>query len=161
MTELTGLDKGFVRRAGGRIEIGAYLRVVFREQGVDLARRDVGDFGSGMGAVGQDAGFRARERNRPAAERIDRHRNERDRRLLASRQQNIQLPLLRLRRGLTRELDQVISHSRHRGNDGHDSATLLLGLENFARDIPDALGRPDRGAAVFLDDQAHGAVGTE
>jgi carboxypeptidase C (cathepsin A) len=33
VTELTGLDKTFVRRAGGRIEIGAYLREVFREQG--------------------------------------------------------------------------------------------------------------------------------
>ncbi|HYT75664.1 MAG TPA: hypothetical protein VEL79_12995, partial [Vicinamibacterales bacterium] len=33
VAELTGLDKGFVRRAGGRIEIGAYLREVFREEG--------------------------------------------------------------------------------------------------------------------------------
>jgi len=33
VTELTGLDKTFVRRAGGRIEIGAYLREAFREQG--------------------------------------------------------------------------------------------------------------------------------
>jgi carboxypeptidase C (cathepsin A) len=33
VTELTGLDKNFVRRSGGRIEIGAYLREVFREQG--------------------------------------------------------------------------------------------------------------------------------
>jgi carboxypeptidase C (cathepsin A) len=33
VTELTGLEKEFVRRAGGRIEIGAYLREVFREQG--------------------------------------------------------------------------------------------------------------------------------
>jgi carboxypeptidase C (cathepsin A) len=33
VTELTGLDKAFVRRSGGRIEIGAYLREVFREQG--------------------------------------------------------------------------------------------------------------------------------
>ena len=33
VTELTGLDKTFVRRAGGRVEIGAYLREVFREQG--------------------------------------------------------------------------------------------------------------------------------
>jgi carboxypeptidase C (cathepsin A) len=30
---LTGLDETFVRRAGGRIEIGAYLREVYREQG--------------------------------------------------------------------------------------------------------------------------------
>ncbi len=33
VTELTGLDKTFVRRSGGRIDIGAYLREVFREQG--------------------------------------------------------------------------------------------------------------------------------
>lgn len=33
VTELTGLDKAFVRRAGGRIEIGAFLREVHREQG--------------------------------------------------------------------------------------------------------------------------------
>lgn len=32
VTELTGLDRTFVRRSGGRIEIGAYLREVFREQ---------------------------------------------------------------------------------------------------------------------------------
>lgn len=33
VSQLTGLDKSFVRRAGGRIEIGAYLREEFREQG--------------------------------------------------------------------------------------------------------------------------------
>ncbi len=33
VTDLTGLDENFVRRAGGRIEIGAYLREVAREQG--------------------------------------------------------------------------------------------------------------------------------
>ncbi|HUR35228.1 MAG TPA: hypothetical protein VM032_15600 [Vicinamibacterales bacterium] len=33
VTALTGLDPVFVRRAGGRIEIGAYLREVYREQG--------------------------------------------------------------------------------------------------------------------------------
>ncbi|HEX5474490.1 MAG TPA: hypothetical protein VFX12_07520 [Vicinamibacterales bacterium] len=33
VTELTGLDESFVRRAGGRIEIGAFLREVEREQG--------------------------------------------------------------------------------------------------------------------------------
>jgi carboxypeptidase C (cathepsin A) len=33
VTEMTGLEPEFVRRAGGRIEIGAYLREVFREQG--------------------------------------------------------------------------------------------------------------------------------
>ena len=30
---MTGLEEEFVRRAGGRLEIGAYLREVFREQG--------------------------------------------------------------------------------------------------------------------------------
>jgi carboxypeptidase C (cathepsin A) len=33
VAELTGLDKAFVRRSGGRIEIGAYLREAFREKG--------------------------------------------------------------------------------------------------------------------------------
>jgi carboxypeptidase C (cathepsin A) len=33
VTEMTGLEEEFVRRAGGRLEIGAYLREVFREQG--------------------------------------------------------------------------------------------------------------------------------
>ena len=33
VTEMTGLEEEFVRRAGGRMEIGAYLREVFREQG--------------------------------------------------------------------------------------------------------------------------------
>jgi carboxypeptidase C (cathepsin A) len=33
VTELTGLDEAFVRRAGGRVEIGAFLREVAREGG--------------------------------------------------------------------------------------------------------------------------------
>ncbi|MDR3701981.1 MAG: peptidase S10 [Candidatus Sulfopaludibacter sp.] len=33
VTQMTGLEPEFVRRAGGRLEIGAYLREVFREQG--------------------------------------------------------------------------------------------------------------------------------
>ncbi len=33
VTEMTGLEAEFVRRAGGRLEIGAYLREVFRESG--------------------------------------------------------------------------------------------------------------------------------
>ena len=33
LTEMTGLEQQFVQRSGGRLEIGAYLREVFREQG--------------------------------------------------------------------------------------------------------------------------------
>ena len=33
VTQMTGLEAEFVRRAGGRLETGAYLREVFREQG--------------------------------------------------------------------------------------------------------------------------------
>jgi len=33
VTEMTGLEEEFVRRAGGRLEIGPYLREVFRESG--------------------------------------------------------------------------------------------------------------------------------
>jgi carboxypeptidase C (cathepsin A) len=33
VTEMTGLEEEFVKRSGGRLEIGAYLREVFRESG--------------------------------------------------------------------------------------------------------------------------------
>jgi carboxypeptidase C (cathepsin A) len=33
VTELTGLEEQFVRRSGGRLDVGAYLREVFRERG--------------------------------------------------------------------------------------------------------------------------------
>jgi len=33
VTDMTGLELEFVRRSGGRLEIGAYLREIFREQG--------------------------------------------------------------------------------------------------------------------------------
>ena len=33
VTEMTGLEEEFVRRAGGRLDIGAYLREVYREEG--------------------------------------------------------------------------------------------------------------------------------
>ncbi len=33
VTQMTGLEEQFVRRSGGRLEIGAYLREVFRERG--------------------------------------------------------------------------------------------------------------------------------
>ncbi|HEX3879709.1 MAG TPA: peptidase S10, partial [Bryobacteraceae bacterium] len=33
VTQMTGLEEEFVRRSGGRLEIGAYLREVFRESG--------------------------------------------------------------------------------------------------------------------------------
>ncbi len=33
VTEITGLEEEFVRRSGGRLETGAYLREVFRERG--------------------------------------------------------------------------------------------------------------------------------
>src|SRR6202012_4628568 len=33
VTEMTGLDPEFVKRSGGRLETGAYLREVFREEG--------------------------------------------------------------------------------------------------------------------------------
>jgi hypothetical protein len=57
------------------------------------------------------------------------------------------------------EFDQFIRHAGHRGDHGHNLATLLLRLEQTARDIADALGRSDGGPAIFLHDQAHGEAG--
>ncbi len=70
--------------------------VIFREQRVDLSRRDVGDLRAGMGAIGQDAGFGAGQRNRLPAERVDRHGGERDCRLFAGGEQHVHLALRRV-----------------------------------------------------------------
>ena len=112
-----------------------------------------------MGAVGENAGFRAGQRYRFSAEGIDRHGGQGNGGEFAGGEQGIELPLGRLGRSLARELDQVIGHARHRGNHADDFAAFLLRREEPPRDIADALRRSNRSAAVLLNDQAHGKAG--
>ena len=130
-----------------------FLEVVFH-----LPRGDVGDLGFRVDAACDDAGLRAGERDRLAAERIDRHRGEGDRGLLAGGEEHIHLALGRAARNLAGELDQAIRHPRHRRNHHHHRVPLPLRGEDPPRHIHDPLGIADGSAAEFLDDQCHGKI---
>ncbi len=121
-------------------------------------RADVGDLGAGMAAIGQDARFCAGQRDRLTAERVHGHRGERDGGLFAGGEEHVEFALGGLRRGFAGELDQVVGHAGHGGNDGDDAAIVTLRFEQALRHFPDALRIADGGAAVFLHDQAHAAL---
>ena len=53
-------------------------------------------------------------------------------------------------------LDEVIRDAGHGGDHGDNGMAGLLRGDDAAGDIEDALGGADGGAAVFLDDDAHG-----
>ncbi len=92
------------------------------------------------------------------AHRVQRHRGEGDRGLLARGEEHVHLALggKSFAGDLVGELDEVVRHPGHRGNDGDHLMTLGLRLKDAARDIADPFGRADGGAAIFLDDEAHG-----
>ena len=53
------------------------------------------------------------------------------------------------------ELDQTVGHAAHRGDDDHDLIALGPALAHTPRDVFDALGVADRGAAVLLNNEGH------
>ena len=75
--------------------------------------------------------------------------------MLASREQDVELALCRVRRYLVRELEQVIGYSCHRGDDRDDLATLALCFKEPAGNFLNTLRLPDGSAAIFLNHQAH------
>ena len=76
--------------------------------------------------------------------------------VFAGREQHIHFALVGCGETSLRELDQVVGHARHGGNDRDDAAIFPLRLDETLRDVPDAFGSADRCAAIFLNDQAHG-----
>ena len=97
--------------------------VILREQGVDLLRADIRDLRFRVRAIGQNARFRAGQRNRFAAERVDGHGGERNGGAFAGGEQNVELARRWAGRHFTRELEQVVGYARHRGNDRHDTCS--------------------------------------
>ena len=59
-----------------------------------------------------------------------------------------------------REFDEAIRHARHGRDDDDDPMPGALGVEGAARDVADAFGVADAGAAVLLDEQAHASAET-
>jgi hypothetical protein len=108
-----------------------------------------------MHAVRLDTRLRSRERDRLAVLRVDGHGRQRDRLLLARGQQHVQFAFRRAGGDFVCQLQQAVRDPGHRGNHGDDLMPRSLRLEQTSRDILDALGTADRGAAVFLDDE-HG-----
>ena len=122
----------------------------------DFLRRNVGDLRLGVEAVGDDPRLRAGQRDGGDAERVQRHGGERDGLLLAGGDEHVELAGARLRRYFPRQLDQPVRHPRH-GRDDHDQPVPgPVRFGDAGGDVADALGRADRGAAVFLDEERHG-----
>ena len=90
------------------------------QQVVDRFGRDVLNLGLGVNAVGDDARLRAGERDGRDAERMQRDGGQRDGGLFAGGQQHVHLALARQRHDFLGQLDQIVGHAAHRGNDHDD-----------------------------------------
>ena len=82
-------------------------------------------------------------------------REQSDRHLFAGGGDDVQLARIRVRRQLVGELQQPVRFAAHCRDDDDNLVPLVLVALDALRDIPDALDRTDRRAAVFLDDQRH------
>ena len=90
------------------------------------------------------------------ADGVERHRGKRDRLLFTDSEELVHLPLAGQRRDLFRELDEVVRHAAHRGDDDDNLVAAIAIFSHAPRDIFDALGIADRGSTVFLNKQGHG-----
>ena len=103
------------------------------------------------------AGHRARQRNGLRAERLKRHRQERDRHLLARRQEHVHFAciLIRILVDAVRELDEVIRRVAHGGHDHDDLVARLLLVQDPLGYIHDLFRGGNGAAAKFLYDKRH------
>jgi hypothetical protein len=92
------------------------------------------------------------------AERVNRHGQQRDRDLLAGREQHVDLALGRRGRDLVGEPEQSRPCLAHGGHHDDDAVAGLGCLDDAPGDAADLLGVGDRGSAVLLDDQSHGRL---
>src|SRR6185437_7146058 len=92
-------------------------------------------------------------------ERLERHGHERDRHLLAGREQHGELTRVGVGRDGKGKVEQLIGAISHRGDDDHHLITRTYALNNAPGDMADAVRVRDGGAAVLLDNQ-HGFEGT-
>jgi hypothetical protein len=122
----------------------------------DFFRRDVEDLGLGVGAIGDDAGLGAGERDGAEAQPLESEGEERDGLLLAGGKKHVDLARSGLGIDLAGELDQAVGDAGHGGDDDDEPMPLAVGFRHTRGDMADALGRADGAAAIFLDDERHG-----
>ncbi len=141
-------DRGQVRAAAAKrrdlaigcftLETGDDDHVAVVEVSMNLLGRDVLNLGLGVNAVSQDASLRTGERNGLHAERVQRHRGERNRGLFAGGQEHVHLALA--------------GHAAHRRDDHDDLVAFAAIPRDARRDIFDSPGVADRSTPVFLND---------
>ena len=171
-----GVERGRDRDAGGvaaaaaerrdvallvdALEPGDHRDLAGGERVLDRLAVDRHDPRARERAVRHDLALVAEERARLAAGGADRERDEADRDLLAGRDDHVDLAVVRILLELAGELEQAVGLARHRGHDDRDLVALALRREAARRDVLHAVDGPDRGPAVFLDDQHGGSRST-
>ena len=146
-------QRGRVGGRGDALEAGDDHDLSLLERLADAARADLDDPGLAVARVGEDPRLRAGERDRVPAEIHDRHRQQRDRDLLARGEQHVELAVVRQRRDPARELEQLVGRVAHRGDDDADLTARLGGRDHPPGDALDPRGSSDGAAAVLLHDQ--------
>src|SRR6266849_171211 len=149
-----GRDLAFGRLA---LKAGDDDNVSVIEQRVDLFGSDILDFRLRMNAVGQYARLRAGQGNGFDVQRVERHRRQRDGGLLAGGQQHVQLAFAGERHDFLGELDQVVGHTAHGGDDDDDLVALGAVFGDAAGDVLDARRIAHRSADVLLNNEGHGS----
>ena len=97
----------------------------------------------------------ARVGTRAAAPLLQRHAEQRNRNLLAGREQHVEFPWRWLLGDLTRQLDQAVCLPAHSGNHDHHVITPVAPANHLVGHIADALRTADRSTTVFLNNQCH------
>ena len=152
-------ERGHVHRVAREpLEAGDEDDLVLVERVLDAVAADLADLGLHVGAVGEDPGLRAGQRDRLLPEVVDRHRDERARDPLAGREQHVELPHVRRGRDLVGEVDQPVGRLAHRRDGADDAQATLLRLDEAARDVLDLVWIGDRRAAELHHDgvEVHG-----
>ena len=85
----------------------------------------------------------------------ERHGEERDGDLFSGGNHHVELTGIRTRLDLFRKRYQTVGLTRHGRNDDDQLMAAIRPLRDAARDVLDALGAADGGAAILLDDQGH------
>jgi hypothetical protein len=119
------------------------------EKAADTFGLDVNDARRCVNALGDDAELRAGHRNGFAPHLVERHRHERNRNLLAGRQQRVILAPVRRLRHLIGQLDQIVGRVAHRRNDD-DNGTLRRRARYDTGDVAYARDGLDRCASELL-----------
>ena len=121
-------------KAGDQRDLAAGQRLL------DAQRRDAHDLGLGVDRVGDDARLRAGEAHRLAAERVDRHGQQRAADALARREQHVELALGRPRRDLVGHRQQLVGGVAARRDDRAHAVARVVGGHDAPGDVHDALG---------------------